>query len=647
MLGLDFGLPVFKLNYFKYFLHFEKLYNALNKQNILESIDNARNQIRAIASKYFYNFKPYKNRCAVFSRKDFNNLRNLAQNSELYVTKPDKGNGVVIMNKQDYCDKINTILNDETKFSLENIDEKKLILKLEDKMNETLRSMKNKNIISKDMYESCTMTGSRLGSLYGLPKVHKDNCPLRPIVSACGTHNYKLAKFFVNILSHLDLGPFVIKNSREFVDSIKAFTGNNRNFFMCSFDVESLYTNVPVQETIDIILDKLYSNTNEFYGMTKEQIRKLFNIVFNDTYFKFSNNIFKQCDGLAMGSPASPLAANLFLSHLEQHFINNCPHDFKPLFYRRYLDDTFVIFNNESQAQDFFNYVNRQHCNIKFTMETENQNSLSFLDVTVTRENGQLSTTVFRKKTFTGQGTNFFSNIYHRYKISVIKTLIHRAFELSSNYCNFNTEIEFLRKYFTDNMYPVKIFNCTLRKFLNLKYETRQRTTTVARQTQYIGLPYIGADTNKLIYDLRKVINRFYPQLNLIFFFKNNLSAGSLFKKHVGEPDMMLRSNIVYKYSCDCCQRSYIGSTKLQMFIRCAHHAGVSHRTGRPYNNPSYSAIREHCSSSRHCFKFSNFSIIDTCNSSEYDLRILETLHINKSKPVLNRNLTAMQLNIV
>ena len=110
-----------------------------------------------------------------------------------------------------------------------------------------------------------------------------------------------------------------------------------------------------------------------------------------------------------MGSPVGPSYANAFLCHYEKIWIDNCPPQFKPIFYRRYIDDTFLLFKERSHLQEFLSYMNLRHGNIKFTSEIENNSKLAFLDTTVLCENGKFSTSVYRKPTFSGLGLNILS----------------------------------------------------------------------------------------------------------------------------------------------------------------------------------------------------------------------------------------------
>ena len=138
---------------------------------------------------------------------------------------------------------------------------------------------------------------------------------------------------------------------------------------MVSFDVRSLFTNVPIYETIDIILKKLFPNdTTLVNGFDKQSFRKILELSVLDTHFIFDKKLYKQVDGMAMGSPLGPTFANIFMCTLEERFLDQCPASFKPVFYKRYVDDTFVLFRDRSHAQLFLDFINNFHSNIKFSM---------------------------------------------------------------------------------------------------------------------------------------------------------------------------------------------------------------------------------------------------------------------------------------
>ena len=146
-----------------------------------------------------------------------------------------------------------------------------------------------------------------------------------------------------------------------------------------------------------------------------------------------------------------------FLCFHESVWLANCPSQFKPVFYKRYLDDTFILFKHASHAPLFLNYLNNQHPNIAFTMETEQNQKLPFLDVLITRSNNKFHTSVYRKPTFSGHGLSFFSFCTFRFKLNSIKTFLHRAYNICSSYVSLDSEFNFLRQYFQNNGYALSL----------------------------------------------------------------------------------------------------------------------------------------------------------------------------------------------
>ena len=113
---------------------------------------------------------------------------------------------------------------------------------------------------------------------------------------------------------------------------------------MVSFDIKSLYTSVPVRETIDICLDKLFVEENTTVeGLNKSDFKKLLEFSLLDSIFIFDGKLYKQTDGLAMGNPIAPTVANIFMSQLEEKYLHEYSPIFLPLLYHRCLDNTCVF----------------------------------------------------------------------------------------------------------------------------------------------------------------------------------------------------------------------------------------------------------------------------------------------------------------
>ena len=148
----------------------------------------------------------------------------------------------------------------------------------------------------------------------------------------------------------------------------------------------------------------------------------------------------------------------------------------------------------------------------------------------VSRFDNKFVTSVFRKRTFTRLGTNFFSNVYPKYKISSILTLLFKAFKISSTYSLFHSEILILKSYFLQNNYPFKLFNGVVRKFLDSRYQADATMYTVLKQKLYLNLPYVGHLTDKIKRELLALLSRYFPQIQPIFYFCCNFTSGSFFR---------------------------------------------------------------------------------------------------------------------
>ena len=553
---------------------------------------------------------------------------------------------MVIINKEEYTNKINEILNDENKFKIINEDITKLVHKLEGKVNRFLKGIKNANIISNEEYNQLTPTGTTPGILYGLPKVHKENYPMRPILSAINTHTYNMSKFIIPLISNWSRNEYTINDSFSFVNEIKYKINNN--YYMASFDIESLYTNIPLIETINIILQLAFTNNNKFHNFKKFQFKKLLELSLLDTHFLFNNNLYKQINGLAMGQPVAPVMANIFLCYHERKWLENCPPEFKPIIYKRYIDDSFLLFREKHHIDLFLNYLNNCHNCIKFTKEVEKENCLNFLDIKITKNNNKFSTSIYRKPTFTGLTMNFQSFAPLKYKINLIKTLIHRAFSISSSYLNFHQEVEFLKNLLINNGFKLSIILKQIRKFLEKQYSTLKIYSTVPKQEIYLKLPFYGNESYIIKKKLQNLIRNYYPQVNLKVILTSNFRIKNYFNFKDKAPDTV-QSLVVYKYICNRCNSVYVGKTSRHLSTRISEHIGISFRTGIPLTSPPFSQIRSHIEESQNTHQNyritkEQFKIIAKAPSN-YDLTIKESIFIKLSKPNLN-NMDSINLKI-
>ena len=218
-------------------------------------------------------------------------------------------------------------------------------------------------------------SGSAPARIYGTPKMHKfspsDSFPkLHPIVSSIGTFNYNLAR------SPLVPNDYSCKDTFSFVSQIK--NANLSKKFLVSYGITTLFTNIPLQETIDTAINLIF-NHNPNLNITKKELKKLFLFATSQTHFIFNSKFYDQIDGVAMGSPLAPVLANIFMGFYESKWLNEYNLN-KPKFYLRYVDDILAAFDKKQDSLNFLNFLNKRHPNIKFTIEKQTNHSIAFLD---------------------------------------------------------------------------------------------------------------------------------------------------------------------------------------------------------------------------------------------------------------------------
>ena len=150
--------------------------------------------------------------------------------------------------------------------------------------------------------------------MYGLPKTHKEGTPLRPILSTTGLSHHELGKWLASLLQPVleRFSSHCISDSFTFAETMQNLD-IDPNVFMCSFDVFSLFTNVLLNETIKICSEALYDQSNSRPVIPKDAFVKLMKSATFSVEISFNNTMYKQTDGVAMGSPLGPALTNIFV----------------------------------------------------------------------------------------------------------------------------------------------------------------------------------------------------------------------------------------------------------------------------------------------------------------------------------------------
>ena len=240
-------------------LNFAIVTNHIPKQQILAEVETGiqrlpENKANLIRNQTINILNQKQKMQSNLTSSEIKTLNNLTKNVEIRICKADKGNSTVILDKTDYDQKMLSLLNDESAYRILNRDSTKCI---ERRLNSFIYNLFKSQRISQMQYYQLRSTDATAPRLYGLPKIHKKDIPMRSMVSFINSPLYNLSKFLCKLLSPL-VGntEFTVKNSYEFVQFLNSIV-LEKNECMVSFDVVSLFTNIPVELAKKVTFDLL------------------------------------------------------------------------------------------------------------------------------------------------------------------------------------------------------------------------------------------------------------------------------------------------------------------------------------------------------------------------------------------------------
>ena len=417
------------------------------------------------------------------SRKERNALRTLSKDQSILVQKADKGGSIVILNTVDYENKMLNMLSDTVTYTeISNIDLKTATSQIDD----IIERLHQNNYISKKQKRYLSRCRPKVPILYGLPKIHKNNWPLRPIVSQIDSPAYKLNKYLDYLLTTAEKCiPNLLQDTTKFLQIINTLEKIPDNCILFTIDVTSLYTVLPHDLVINYV-EEMYTDTMRDWNKYTPDIRpipgtlikEMIRIILNQTFFSFNNKYYLQNYGITMGAPSSVKLANIALyKHLDKILKNYC--HLQPMLHLRLIDDIFGIWSGtEIELLSWVKYLNDSHNSIKFTLDYSNT-EIPFLDTLVYVELNKVKTKLYKKPTDNKQYLHFNSEHPQHVKTAIPYAQALRYRRIIEDDNILNLELEKLKSNFLNRLYPEDVIDTAIDRVSHLnrldiiKYKTK------------------------------------------------------------------------------------------------------------------------------------------------------------------------------
>ena len=371
-----------------------------------------------------------------------------------------------------------------------------------------------------------------------------------------------------------------------------------------------MFPSLPKIEVLNEITRRINQETFK-PNIKKDALKKLAKLSISYNSCKINGQYYEQAQGLFIGSPASPSFAELFIQRLEELSIYRMIHT--PRLWLRKVDDTFAISGHETS--DTLKELNEIHKDIQFTAEEEFDKKLPFLDCLISRKQNQtIETSVYKKKTHTGQYINFNSNQPIAVKLSTIKTLTRRANTICSNDIDLKVELEYIQRTMELNDFPKKLIQKTIKNTLNRETENKNKEDDNSIK---LFLPYERG--------ISEQITKMSKNYNVKVVHTKGKSLQSLVKENKSNQCEKEIQGAVYKVSCKDCDKFYIGETGRKLHVRINEHKrDARNKTG------NMSGLSQHIVQYNHTVDWDNVEILYRENNFRRR-KFKEAIAINKN----------------
>lgn len=522
-------------------------------------------------------------------------------NPDIIAIKSDKGAHTVVINVLAYEAKLDRLLSDSAYVTID-INPLQFLIEREVELVNSLKQLPQFGHISFGFQSNILL----LSKFYGLPKIHKNDIPLRPITSMVNAPGYFLGKVFYRVLDTVfPRTRYHIKDSYEFVNFIRETTIKH-NDILVSFDVVSMYTSIPFEISYDIIMAKADLFFNRF-GIERRLLSNILIFLLEESsVFTALGHVYKQKDGLPMGSCLSPLIARIVMDEIIKLLLSKV----SLTFVRVFVDDTVAAVDKRLVARALDTLNSFAPNQIKFTLEKENDNgSINFLNVTLMRNGDTIKTNWYRKSFASGRLLNYFSS--HKWTIILgtaahfIKTVL---FLSDPDFYHQNRErvIETLRI----NSFP----EITIITLMNTYYTFMRPVNKCGNNAdkQYVIFPH-SISHNKQV---RNVISNF-KNSDIVLADSVKNTKVNFIKTPKAVDSITSKSNLVLSSKCMCDMKCIVEGTGYN-------------ETGKMTVNRLRSHVNR-CTPPNHCYKtFKLHKGLQYNRQTKYLLRYTQWMHRHK-----------------
>jgi len=590
----------------------------------------------------------------------------LNRNQNIVIVLADKNHELLIMKREEYFTALIKEFSDPLKFTKldddpleEDYEKFKQLLRSVGEYTNELFYIKNKPIF-------------KLKECYGLGKTHKQDFmqehQMRPIVSSVGSLTINFQKNFLEPVLSSFKSKFTVKSSKEFSLWFKSQNFNMEECEYASLDISKLYPSVDTKLLLKFLEHEIYNvkkphqclpryrdkENNLLKPIPKTKLRPILKGVLEEfTAFRCGNEIYRQISGLAMGDACSPKLADFFLHCLEHEPVQKLIDRGLILGYRRFLDDTFLVYrkNKLGEILDIFQNLNKD---IKITVEKPVNTKLKFLDFEIytDQQKGTMEIKSYIKDTV----PMHFADIAPKNmkKGLLVGELIRSTIKNSQN-DNLQADFERIQEKYICQEYPEALIKEAIDRVKmgrksKIDWESEKAENPTRNFTMKI--PYTSDRVKKVSNELRKSLKAYLPDFNLHFAHKTITVRNTIIRNLCPKINNKNALNCVYMFSCDCGIR-YIGETE-NLFNRVQDHQQPSKETAVYCHTSECEMFQKNFDSlftvnnfeNRFNFLLDKFEILHK-NLNYKDRTQFEALEIKLKSPHLNRQVKHKKIEII